>query len=79
MVDFKLPVGVNIHDPEKLQQAILNLVRDAKVVGRAGLTNLRSVRCDVDGLTLGHFYDLWEALGDPVCKAIEEVSPHEAS
>lgn len=78
MDNFNLPAGISIKDPEKLHQAILNLVRDAKVKGRAGSTNLRAVRCDVDGLTLGHFYDLWEALGDPVCKAIEEVSLHDA-
>ena len=77
MIDFKLPEGVSIADPEKLQQAILNIARDVKVRGRAGSTNLRAVRCDVDGLTLGHFYDLWEALGDPACKAIEKVNPHD--
>ena len=73
MDNFNLPAGISIKDPEKLHQAILNLVRDAKVKGRAGSTNLRAVRCDVDGLTLGHFYDLWEALGEDVCKAINST------
>ena len=73
MENLTLPHGVTIKDPEKVLQAVLNIVRDSKVKGKAGLTNLRSVRCDVEGLTLGHFYELWDALGEDVCKAIEDI------
>lgn len=73
MNNVKLPDGVQIKDPEKALQAILNICRDAAVSGRAGATNLAAVRCNVDGLTLGHFYELWGALGEDVCKAIEDI------
>lgn len=71
--DLKLPKGVFINNPPELIQAILNMCRDAKVIGRAGSTNLPSVRCDVQGLTLGHWQKVWEALGPEVCKVIDAI------
>ncbi len=73
MNNVKLPDGVQIKDPEKALQAILNICRDVAISGKAGATNLAAVRCSVDGLTLGHFYELWDALGEDVCKAIEDI------
>ena len=70
MKNLILPEGVEFKDPEKVKQALLNICRDSKVIGRAGSTNLPAVKCDVDGLTLGHWYDLWEALGPDVCNVI---------
>lgn len=72
-IDLKLPKDIIVKDPQAAIQAILNLCRDAKVIGRAGSTNLSSVRCNVEGLTLGHWYKLWDALGPDVCKVIEAV------
>jgi hypothetical protein len=73
MNNFILPEGIAIKDSEKALQAILNIARDSKIKGRAGQNNAPSVRCDVEGLTLGHFYELWDALGDDVRKAIDAV------
>lgn len=71
--DLKLPRGVKIADPEAALQALLNLMRDAKVMGRAGGTNLPAVKCNVDGLMLGHFYKIQEALGSEACLAIHAI------
>ncbi len=71
--DLKLPKGVAVKDPEAAIQAILNFCRDSRIKGRRGSTNLAAVKCDVDGLTLGHWYKLWEALGPEVCNVIEAV------
>lgn len=70
--DLVLPPTVKVKDPAALIQAVLNMMRDAKVRGRAGLTNLGPVKCDVDGLTLGHFYKIGEALGEEVCEVIND-------
>ncbi|NTV78160.1 MAG: hypothetical protein HGA25_03200 [Clostridiales bacterium] len=72
-IDLKLPKGVVVKDPEAAVQAILNICRDAGIKGRMGSTNLAAVKCDVDGLTLGHWYKLFEALGPEVCNVIEVV------
>jgi len=70
--DVKLPTNLKIKNPEAALQAILNIARDAEVIGLAGDTNLAGVRCVVEGLNLGHWYKLSEALGDDVCKFLEE-------
>lgn len=67
---FTLPEGVQIKDPQAFIQAALNMMRDAEVFGRAGSTNLHSVKCDVKGLCLGHFYKLGDALGPEACDAL---------
>lgn len=46
----------------ELLDAARALVRDAEVFGLAGATNSPSVRCDVKGLTLGHWYALTAAI-----------------
>ena len=71
--NFVLPDGVTVKDPEGVIQAVLNLLRDAEIRGRAGCTNVAAVRCDVTGLTLGHFYALNDALGQDVYDAITAV------
>lgn len=68
--NFTLPDGVVIKDPQAFIQAALNMMRDSKVMGRRGATNLAAVKCDVDGLCLGHFYKLGEALGQEACDAL---------
>lgn len=65
--NFILPEGVKVKDPEAAIQALLNLLRDAEVMGLAGHTNLAPVKCKVDGLCLGHFNKLADALGPEVC------------
>ncbi len=72
-IDLKLPKDVVIKDPEAAIQAILNICRDSIIKGRAGGTNLPAVKCDVGGLTLGHWYKLWDALGSDVCKVVNAV------
>lgn len=72
-IDLKLPEGVAVKDPEAAIQAILNICRDSIIKGRAGSTNLAAVKCDVGGLTLGHWYKLWDALGSDVCKAVDVI------
>lgn len=71
--DLKFPKDVQIKDKDALIQAFLNIARDAQIVGRAGGTNIPAVKCDVQGLTLGHWYKVWEALGPDACKVIEAV------
>lgn len=71
-----LPEGVKVKDPDAVVQAVINLLRDAMVKGRAGQTNLPAVKCDVEGLTLGHFYKLGEALGQEVCDVINANKPN---
>jgi len=72
-IDLKLPKDVVVKDPQAAIQAILNICRDSQVKGKRGSTNLAAVRCDVEGLTLGHWYKLWDALGPNVCDVIEAV------
>lgn len=74
MENFTLPEGIQFEDPEGVKQAILNICRDAKIFGRAGGTNLPAVKCDVEGLTLGHWYKLWDALGKEVNDALNSAS-----
>ena len=72
-INLQLPKGIVVKDPEATIQAILNICRDSQIKGRMGSTNIPAVKCDVDGLTLGHWYKLWEALGPEVCNVIEAV------
>lgn len=72
-IDLKLPKDIVVKDPQAAIQAILNICRDSQIKGRHGSTNLPAVKCDVEGLTLGHWYKLWEALGPGVCDVIEAV------
>lgn len=67
-----LPEGMKVRDPNALAQAVLNLLRDVDIKGRAGYTNLPAVRCNVEGMTLGHFYKIGEALGEDVCNFLNE-------
>lgn len=71
--DLKLPKDVQVKDPAAVIQAVLNICREADIKGRMGSTNIPAVKCDVEGLTLGHWYKLWEALGPEVCNVIEAV------
>lgn len=71
--NLKLPKDIVVKDPQAAIQAILNICRDSRIKGRHGSTNLPAVKCDVDGLTLGHWYKLWDALGPDVCKVIDAV------
>lgn len=73
--NFTLPDGVVIKDPQAFIQAALNMMRDSKVIGRRGATNLSAVKCDVDGLCLGHFYKLGDALGEEACAALNAEKP----
>lgn len=65
--NFVLPEGIEIKDPQAFMQASLNMMRDMVVMGRRGYTNLAAVKCDVEGLCLGHIYKLEEALGPEAC------------
>jgi hypothetical protein len=76
--DLKLPKGVTVKDPEAAIQAMLTICRDAQVKGRMGSNNLSAIKCDVDGLTLGHRYKLWDALGPEVCNVIEAVKAQQS-
>lgn len=71
--NLKLPKDVQVKDPAAVIQAVLNICREADIKGRMGSTNIPAVKCDVEGLTLGHWYKLWEALGPEVCNVIEAV------
>lgn len=51
---------------DKLLAAVKRLRKDAAVFGLAGASNGASVRCQVEGLTLGHWYDLDAAMVDIV-------------
>lgn len=79
--DITLPYGMKVKDPDALAQAVLNLLRDGHVYGRCGHTNLPAVKCDVKGLTLGHIYDLAEAVGEDVMKFVnaEKKEPEKTS
>ena len=46
----------------ELLEAVRKLQTDAQVYGLAGATNAPSVRCEVKGLTLGHFYEIEKAM-----------------
>lgn len=72
-VDLVLPEGVQVKNPAAVVQAAINLLRDVIVRGRCGSTNLAAVKCDVDGLCLGHFYKLGDALGQEVCDVINQT------
>lgn len=71
--NLHLPDGVAVKDAGAVVQAVINLLRDANIRGRAGLTNLPAVKCDIEGLTLGHIYKVCEALGDDVCNVINRA------
>lgn len=45
-----------------LIKAVKEIQRDAEIYGLAGSTNVPAVRCEVKGLTLGHWYNLEAAM-----------------
>jgi hypothetical protein len=71
--DLKLPKDVQVKDPDAVIQAVLNICREADIKSRLGFNKMPAVKCDVEGLTLGHWYKLWEALGPEVCSVILAV------
>ena len=47
---------------DSLLEACKRLRADAEVYGLMGSTNIPAVRCEVKGLTLGHWYNLDDAI-----------------
>ena len=62
----------SIKDRDATLKAVLEIVRDAQVIGLSGQTNLPAVRCQVDGLSLGHWQRLWAAIGDDALAQIKK-------
>lgn len=75
--DLVLPDTIKIKDLDGVIQSVLNMCRDVRVIGKCGHTNLSGVKCNTVGLTLGHWYDLWDALGPDVTMYMDSVNRKE--
>ncbi len=77
--DVELPEGLQIENPREVLQAVLNLCRDAKVSTKHGCAGHPSIRCNVQGLTLGHWLRIFQALGQEVCEEIVRLKLGESN
>ena len=72
-LNVELPEGLQIENPKEVLQAVLNLCRDARVSTKHGCTSHPNIRCNVQGLTIGHWLRIFQGLGQEVCEEIVRI------